>query len=185
MKPVIVKSQFIFNKKFVTNLSFIFCAFQTTLKMVNKILILKVIVTALQVGLIILLITSGLHFKDVKRAKDYAEIAKKLAENTPEYPGIAKAAQKVYIKCGALLAVIILSTLKVPVIAAGLFLNHIFILFGSFMIDMVVAVLYLVQWGFITESYPVGSWLGILCSIVCGIMTVILIRFIRRDIRYS
>ena len=185
MKPLVVKSQFIFNKKFVTNLSFIFCAFQTTVKMVNKILILKVIVAVLQIGFIILLITTGFHFKDVKRAKDYAEIAKKLAENSPKYSETVKAAQKLYIKYATLLSLIILSTLKVPVIAAGLFLNHIFILFGSFLIDMIIAVLYLVQWGFIIESYPVGSWLGIVCSIASGVITVILIRFIPRDVRYS
>ena len=37
----------------------------------------------------------------------------------------------------ALFTVIILSTLKVAVIAAGLFLNDIFILFDSFLIDII------------------------------------------------
>ena len=152
--------------------------------MVNQTLILKGIVVALQVGLIILLIITGLYFKDVKEANERAKLAKKLAENSPEYSKIARMAKELNIKYLALLAVIILSTLKIAVIAAGLFLNHILILIASFLIDITVGVLYFVQWGFIIESYRVGSWSGILGSLASGVMTVILIRFIRKQPRY-
>ena len=153
--------------------------------MANQTLILKGIVGALQVGLIILLVITGIYFKDVKTANDLAQLTKKLAENSPDYPQIARMAKELNIKYLALLTIIILSTLKVPVIAAGLFLDHIWILFGSFLIDNTVGVLYFVQWGFIIESYRTGSWSGILGSLASGIMTVILIRFIRKQTRYG
>ena len=139
----------------------------------RRIQILKGIVAAFQVGLIILLITSGLHLKDVKAKAELDEIA---SANSPE---VAKEANKVYMKYAALLTIIILSTLKIPVITAGLFGDHILILFGSFIIDMIVAFLYLVQWVYFTDLYTAGSWLGILCSIACGTMTMILIKFFR------
>ena len=149
--------------------------------MTNQKLILKGIVAALQVGLIVLLITSGLHFKDVKVVKDGFDSIK----DTPDYEIFKDLAFKVNLKYFALLTLIILSTLKVPVIAAGLFLNHVIILYGSFGIDVAVGGLYFLQWVFFTDGYPAGSWLGILCSVACGIMTVILITFIRREIRHS
>ena len=162
-----------------SHLSFIFCALQTTLKMANQKLILKGIVAAFQVALIILLITSGLHFKDVKVAKDGFDAIK----DTSEYEMFKDLAFKVNFKYGALLALIILSTLKVPVIAAGLFLNHIIVLFVSFGIDIAVGGLYLAQWVLLTDSYPAGSWLGILCSVASAVMTAIFIRLIRKEIR--
>ena len=150
--------------------------------MANQTLILKGIVGALQIGLIILLITSGVHFKDVKKEKDAGDLLKQKLDISPDSV-LGKYIHKVNVKYGALMALIILSTLKLPVIGAGLFLNHILILFGSFFLDMIVAILYLVQWGYFTKTYAAGSWLGILCSIACGVMTIILIRFIKREVR--
>ena len=145
----------------------------------NKILILKGIVEALQVGLIILLITSGLHFKDVRAVKAYLEAFEKYYKNISEYPEFEKFVTKIHMKYFALLGLIILSTVKVPVVAAGLFLNHVNILFGSILIDTIVGSLYIVQWGVITEVYTAGSWLGILSSSASKIMAAIFIRFTR------
>ena len=144
----------------------------------NQTLILKGIVGALQIALIVLLITSGVHFKDVKGAKDLINETTKAGVEWP-----AEVLNKINAKYGALLTLIILSTLKVPVIAAGLFLNHILILFGSFIVDMVVGLLYFIQWVVITDAYPAGSWLGMVTSVTCGVMTVMLVRLIKREVR--
>ena len=147
--------------------------------MANQTLILKGIVGALQIGLIILLIISGVHFKDFQQFKDLLDLIKSTLQN----PGFEELAFKVDIKYFALLILIILSTLKVPVIAVGLFRSDIIIFFGSFGIDLIVGGLYFAQWVLFTDAYATGSWLRILCSVASGIMTVILIRFIRRDVR--
>lgn len=147
--------------------------------MANQTLILKSYIAALQVALITLLITSGFHFKDVKDRKDAMGLVNNRLLNvlTEEY------SNKVNIKYGALSMIIILSTLKIPVVAAGLFLNHVFFLFFSFITDIIVAPLYLAQWAVFTYEYAEGSLLGILCSVASGVMTVIFIRFLQREIK--
>ena len=147
--------------------------------MSHRIFLLKRIVPALQGGLIILLFVFLYHFQNVKRAKAIIDWAISLSEDSSASAEVSKI---INIKYFALLALIILSALKIPVIGAGLFLNHIWILFGSFLIDMIVASLYFVQWIFLTEVYPVGSWLGILGSVTSGVMTVMLIWFLRKQV---
>ena len=147
--------------------------------MSHKILLLKRIVPALQGGLIILLFVSISHFQNVKEAKAIIDWARSLSGNSSAGAEVAKI---INIKFFALLTLIILSALKIPAIGAGLFLNHIWILFGSSLIDIIVAVLYFVQWIFLTEAYPVGSWLGILCSVTSGVMTLMFIWFIRKEV---
>ena len=100
------------------------------MKMADKVFISKGVVVIFQVTLIILLITTAIHFEDVKQAKDYLDLAK----NNPDFQ-ITEELDKVYIRYRILLSVVILSTIKVPLISAGIILNHILILFGSILID--------------------------------------------------
>ena len=158
--------------------------------MVNKILIIKWAIAALQVALIVLLITTGLHFKDIKQVKDLLDLAK----NIPDFQ-ITEEANKVYTRYGLLLAIIILSTLKVPVISAGLFLNNIFILCGSFLMDVIINSLYIFNLKFDMDvnlntetgsftiphlSDVIGSLMGFVCSTACGFTTIFLIVTFRK-----
>ena len=53
--------------------------------MTNKVLIAKGIIGALQIGLVVLLITSGLHFKDVKQVKVIADYIKEQYGDNPDF----------------------------------------------------------------------------------------------------
>ena len=120
--------------------------------------------------------------EDVKQGKDLLDLTK----NNPAFQMLKKL-DKVDIRYGILLNVVILSVLKIPLISAGIYLNHTLILFGSFLMDVIIAALYITNWelqnsltsktetGFSTVPFWTGSLLGFVCSGSCGVITFRLI----------
>ena len=144
--------------------------------MANEVLIFKAVVATFQLGLIILLIKTAIYLEGVKHAKDLLDLAK----NTPGFQ-TTEELDKVYTRYAILLSVVILSTIKFPLISAGIFLNHILILFGSILMDICIGSLYIINarsetiTDSSTVSYSTESWWGFVCSVACGLATFRLI----------
>ena len=91
----------------------------------NKLLVLKGVVIVLQLVLIVLLVSTGIPLKDIKNSQKFIESVIKLGGNgKPLTAAYELLLSKVNTRYGVLVTVVILSTLKVPVISAGIILNH-------------------------------------------------------------
>lgn len=66
---------------------------------------------------------------------------------------------------------------------AGLYLYHANMLVISFTIDMCVSTVYLAQWVFYQELYTLASWMGMVCSFICGIMAFVLSKSIKKEVK--
>ena len=166
--------------------------------MMNQVPFIKAAVIVLQVFLTILLVLTGLHLQDISKYKDLIQSARATGDGKPFTSDLESLRFKVNIRYGILLIVIILSSLKVPMISVGIFLNHVLILFGSFIIDVIVGPLYIVycELQVYTEytrtpsmtsisitDYSIQSFVGLFFSAACQIVTVFLIITIQKQAR--
>lgn len=165
--------------------------------MVKKLFILKGVAIVLQLVLIFFIVATAIHLKDIKTGQELIESEKAKGRNAV-LPDIESLSSKVNTRYGVLLTVVILSSLKALVFSGGIFLNHIWILLGSCIMDVIIGSLYMVHWNVniyieyvrlpsfsstVTTNYSGASWVALISSLACGIITVFVIINIRKQAR--
>lgn len=159
--------------------------------MVNKLLVIKGVVIVFQLISILFLVLTGFHVKKLQQSREFLELERAARGDVkPFTPEEESFISKFNVRYAILLTVIVLSTLKVPTIFAGIFLNHILVLFGSLIMDAIIAPLYIINSQLLiplsrnsVTSYFLGSVFALICSVACGIVTIFLIITIRKQTR--
>lgn len=132
----------------------------------------KITLVVIQVALFVLTITSGVQLKKVNDGRE----ALRLFPSNPLYE---EALSKLDMQWGLLVTVVVLSSLKIPIVSFGLFLHHIIILFAGFMLDVIISCMYLSHLAVASDVYTAGAVFGMLFSLSSFTITLYLIRRIK------